>query len=86
LTAVVEKVKKDNLGEDTVGVYLNAKQLGQEALQTLREATLLRTDAYKADRVANLGLHLLRERYTPNNMPTKFLVSTSSPMKISWTD
>lgn len=35
LTAVIEKVKKDKLGDDTIRLYLDAKQLGLEALQTL---------------------------------------------------
>ena len=72
LIAVIEKVKKNNLGEDVLQLYLEAKRLGHEALQTLREANQLRENPIEADRIAIEGLDYLKERYTINNMQLNF--------------
>ena len=80
---VIEKVKKDNLGEEVLQLYLNAKRLGHEALQTLRDSNLLRVSPDEADRIAIEGLNRLKQRYTSNNMRIKFLVFNSSPTEMS---
>jgi hypothetical protein len=80
--AVIEKIKKGNLGEEVVQPYSNAKRLAQDALQTLREANLVRASPGDADAIALEGLHKLKPRYNSNNMPIEFLVLRSFQIEI----
>jgi hypothetical protein len=72
--AVIEKVKKANLGVEVLQLFLNAKRLDNEALQTLQDANLIRVNPYEADRIAIEGLNQPKQRYTSNNMRIKFQV------------
>jgi len=88
LQAVIQKVAKDNLGEETLRLYKTAERLAFNALETLRHATLSNTNPQHADEIAIQGINLLKQRYTFNNMtPIEFPAFTlfrARMLLVSW--
>jgi hypothetical protein len=71
LSAILEKIRNEDLDKVLLERYTSAQQSASAALQTLREANLLVGSPQEADKLASEGIDLLKKRYTSKRTRTK---------------